>query len=106
MPLLIPTLDTNGWDAVRSVIYQIRKDAPDGEVIKEGMLAEYESGWTPFGPDYPLRKVYGMPMVFGVPKGAKKDGKLLANQNVFAVKMYRAASAEGEDMGFAGCSSA
>ena len=82
------TLDTNGWDAVRSIVYQIRSDSPDGQVVKEDLLVSCESGWIPFGEDYPLRKIYGMPMAFGVPKGAKKDGQLLPNQNVFAVKMY------------------
>jgi len=79
-------------------VYQIRSDSPDGQVVKEDLLVSCESGWIPFGEDYPLRKIYGMPMAFGVPKGAKKDGQLLPNQNVFAVKMYRHGLLERDGM--------
>ena len=87
--LFFATLDPHGWDAIRSIIYQIRGHAPDGPVLKEGVVARASSGWDPFHEGVSLRKIHGMPMAFGVPKGAMRNGKPLPNQNVFAVKWYR-----------------
>ena len=64
------TLDPIGWDAVKSIIYQIRSDAPDGPVLNEGIVCSAISGWDPFNEGATLRKVHGMPMAFGTPKGA------------------------------------
>ena len=92
--LFFSTLDPNGWDAVRSIVYQLREESPDGPVLKEGMVAQYLSGWDPLGLGISLRKAHGMPMAFGVPKGATRNGKPMPNQNVFAVKWYRRALLE------------
>ena len=86
--LFISTLNTEGWDLVRSVIYQIRVDAPDGPVIKEGVLAAMEDDWRPLDNDLVFRKIYGMPHVMGVPQNASRRGKPFPNNNVFAVKAY------------------
>src|SRR4051812_47763145 len=43
---------THGYRVVddeRSVLYQIRKDAPDGDVIKEGFLGKAIHDWRPDG---------------------------------------------------------
>jgi len=90
------TLDIGSWDAVHSVIYQIRDGAPDGPVLREGMLMPAESGWQPEPGGETLRKVFGMPMAFGVPKDALRNGKPYPNANVFAVQAYRRAMLEQE----------
>jgi len=87
--LFFSTLDPNGWDAVKSILYQIRADAPDGAIVREGVLIPAQDGWEPEPGARRFRKVYGMPMAFGVPKGALRRGKPYPNANVFAVKTYR-----------------
>ena len=37
--LFSSTLDLSGWDAVRSILYQLRTDAPNGPALKEGPSA-------------------------------------------------------------------
>jgi hypothetical protein len=83
------TLDPSGWDAVKSIIYQIRSDAPDGPVLNEGLVCPAISGWDPLNEGATLRKVHGMPMAFGTPKGALRDGLPIPGANVFVVKWYR-----------------
>ena len=87
--LFASTLDPNGWDAVRSIIYQIRASALDGPVVCEGLVTPAISGWDPLDQGMTLRKVHGMPMAFGVPKGAIRADEPMPNANVFVVKWYR-----------------
>ena len=87
--LLFSTLDTHGWDACRSIIYQLRSGSPDGGLVKEGVVAAAASGWDPFSQGISLRKSHGMPMAFGVPKSAQQGGEPFLNENVFVVKWYR-----------------
>jgi hypothetical protein len=85
---------TRGWRGVdddRSIVYQLRKDSPDGPVIKEGMCAR-AGEWEPFGPGKTpgegkiYFKQHGHPVVFGVPHGAVIDGKAAPHANVFVAK--------------------
>lgn len=80
-----------GVDDERSIIYQVRRDAPDGPVLKEGFLARAVAGWEPEGvPPAPDGKAYfkqhGHAVAFGVPKGALIDGKLAPNANLFVAQ--------------------
>src|SRR5213595_995470 len=72
-----------GVDDERSVLYQIRKDAPDGDVLREGFLGKAINDWRPDGvPAPPEGKSYfkqlGHAVAFGVPKGAVIGGKAAA----------------------------
>jgi hypothetical protein len=80
-----------GVDDERSVIYQVRRDAPDGEVLKEGFLAQAVADWRPEGvPPAPEGKAYfkqhGHAVAFGVPKGAVIGGKPAPNGNLFVAQ--------------------
>ena len=85
----VATLDPHGWDSNHSIIYQIRSGAPDGPIVKEGVLAPVIEGWDPFDQGLSLTKPMGMAVSFGVPKGALCNGKPAANANVFVIKWYR-----------------
>src|SRR5262245_9361738 len=45
--ILCNTRSFRGVDDQRSVIYQLRKGAPDGPVLKEGFLAQSINDWDP-----------------------------------------------------------
>src|SRR5207244_13056432 len=38
-----------GVDDERSIVYQVRRDAPDGAVLKEGFVARGQANWLPAG---------------------------------------------------------
>lgn len=61
------TVDCRGADFWRSVMYQVRAEAPDGRVLRSGIIARLEEIGTPFGKRYPCWKGHGNPNVFGVP---------------------------------------
>ena len=75
--------NTHGWRGVddeRSIVYQVRRDAPDGPVLKEGWLVRTRNDWLPFGVAAPPAgksyvKQHGHMVAFGVPKGVFIDGK-------------------------------
>lgn len=80
-----------GVDDERSIIYQLRREAPDGLVIKEGFLVQAKDNWRPEGvPPPPEGKTYfkqhGHMVSFGVPRGALRDGQPLPQANVFVAK--------------------
>jgi hypothetical protein len=80
-----------GVDDERSIIYQLRGEAPNGPLLKEGFLARADPDWNPEGvPPPPEGKTYfkqhGHMVAFGVPRGAVFDGKPLPQANVFAAK--------------------
>src|SRR5207302_211593 len=80
-----------GVDDERSIVYQVRRDAPDGAVLKEGLLVRTLNDWKPNGvPAAPEGKSYvkqhGHMVAFGVPKGALLDGKPAAHANVFVAQ--------------------
>lgn len=82
-----------GVDDERSIIYQIRRDAPDGAVLKEGFLSQGREDWFP--PDFDksfltaeqtIFKQHGHMTAFGVPQGAKIDGRTPPHAGLFVVK--------------------
>lgn len=80
-----------GVDDERSIIYQLRRDAPDGPVVKEGFLARSAANWLPGGvPPPPAGKSYfkqhGHMVAFGVPKGAVIGGRPAPSANVFVAQ--------------------
>jgi hypothetical protein len=84
--IFIATKDPSGWDATRSIVYQVRGGSPDGTLLKEGRIQSYRSGWDPFDEGVSLRKSHGAPIAFGVPSGAVHQGKRMPNENVFVLK--------------------
>ena len=86
--IVFGTLDPRGWDTNRSILYQIRNAAPDGTVIKEGIIEKARSGWDPLGAGHRFRKVNAVPKVFGVPKGALRHGKPIPTANHFVVNWF------------------
>jgi hypothetical protein len=76
------TLDPGGWDAVRSVIYQIRADAPNGPLVKEGLIEPYRSGWDPLNEGISLRKSHGSTLAFEVPSPQNSQKKIVRSCNV------------------------
>ena len=89
--LFFAGLDPRGWDANHSVIYQLRADAPDGRIITWGLIDRTVEDWDPFGRGDRYFKACGMPIGFGVPKGATCRGVAIPHANVFVVKWYRLA---------------
>lgn len=85
------TLDLRGWDGVKSIVYQLRSNTPDGPVIKEGLIVSSQEDWDLPGVKGSFSKRCGTPVVFGVPKGAVSSGRLLENGNLFVLKWYRSA---------------
>lgn len=77
-----------GVDDERSIVYQVRKDGPDGPVIKEGFLVQTLDDWKPPGapstpPGRSFVKQHGHIVLCGVPKGAIIDGKPASHANTF-----------------------
>lgn len=87
--IFFATLDPAGWDCNRSIVYQLRRDAPDGPVLAEGLIDRGIDDWDPLERGDELIKSCGMPIAFGVPRGATLQGKPLAHANVFVIKWYR-----------------
>jgi hypothetical protein len=91
--LVYATRGFRGVDDDRSIVYQLRKGAFDGPVVKEGFLARAVEDWKDFG-DGTLAppegktfiKQHGHPVVFGVLRGAMRAGKPAGNANVFVAK--------------------
>jgi hypothetical protein len=81
-------LDPRGSDANGSILYQIRADAPDGRIIREGSVYRVDDKWDPLGRGDRLSKCAGMPIAFGVPMGAVLGGRPMPNANVFVLKWY------------------
>ena len=73
-------------DDDRSIVWQLRQDAPDGPVLKEGFFSQAVGGWNPKGGDRTYFKQHGHPVLFGVPKGACIRGKGLPHDNLFVAK--------------------
>jgi hypothetical protein len=83
---------TRGWrnvDDDRSIIYQLRADQPDGELIREGMLRRTIDDWDPDGDGSRHVMQLGHPIVFGVPRGAVIDGRPAPQANVFVASWRR-----------------
>ncbi len=86
--VLYGTVDPRGHDTNRSIFYQIRQGAPDGAVLKEGVIEKAISGWDPLGVGHNFRKINAVVKVFGVPKGAMRNGQPLPTANHFVAKWY------------------
>ena len=80
------TRGMDGWDSDRSAVYQLRRNAPDGPVIKEGMLDAGIYDWDPLGDGNLCFKQHGHPAAFGVPKGALMHGETAPHANLFVIK--------------------
>ncbi len=96
--ILFGTSDPRGHDTSRSIFYQIRKNGPDGEVIKEDLVEKARSGWDPHGLGHNLWKVNALPKVFGVPKGALRNGKPIPSANHFVAKWFVRAGMEKDGL--------
>ncbi len=86
--VLYGSVDPRGHDINRSIFYQLRQGAPDGAVLKEGIIELAISGWDPLGVGHNFRKINAVVKVFGVPKGALRNGEPLPTANHFVVKWY------------------
>jgi hypothetical protein len=80
-----------GVDDERSIIYQVRRDAPDGAVLKEEFFARGEMDWkvpglSPLADGNVYYKQHGHMVAFGVPKGALVGGKPAPHANLFVAK--------------------
>ena len=87
--VLYSTHGYRGVDDERSILYQVRRDEPDGAVLKEGFLVRTLNDCKPDGvPVFPegkrIVKQHGHMVAFGVPKGALIGGKSASHANVFA----------------------
>jgi hypothetical protein len=86
--ILFGTVDPRGHDTNRSLFYQIRKESPDGDIIKEGVIEKARSNWDPLGLGHEFRKINAVVKVFGVPKGALLNGQPIPSANHFVAKWY------------------
>ena len=90
--ILYATRQFRGNDDDCSIVYQIRADRPDGDVLTEGMLARSVNDWQPEGPGTPTYvKQHGSPTCFGVPKGARIGGRPALSGNLFVLQWRRVA---------------
>ena len=84
--LLYATRGFRTVDDDRSVVYQLRADAPDGRVLREGMISRSVSDWDPLNDGGRHFKQHGHPVAFGVPAGALVDGRPAPHANLFVIK--------------------
>jgi hypothetical protein len=91
--VLYMTHGFRGVDDERSIIYQLRRAAPDGPVMKEGFLARAQADWDPLGEGGRSAgqgkcyfKQHGHMVAFGVPKGALIGGRSVPHANLFVAK--------------------
>ena len=86
--LVYATRRFRGNDDDCSIVYQLRADHPDGELIREGMLARSTEDWRPHGTPEGVsyKKEHRSPAAFGLPKGACIGGREPPHSNVFAIR--------------------
>jgi hypothetical protein len=84
--IVYATRGLRGTDDDRSIVWQLRRDAPDGPVVKEGFLSRALEDWEPLGDGRMFFKQHGHPVAFGVPQGAVIGGKPAPHANVFVAK--------------------
>ena len=82
--IIFETRGFRGLDDNRSIVYQVRKDAPHGRVLAEGILDKAVQDWDPAGDGSHYVKLCNHSVVFGVPKGAVIDGRPVRHAGVFA----------------------
>ena len=93
--LLNSTLRFLGVDDNRSGLFEIRKGAYDGDLVKEGAIVRSIDDWDPLGDGSAHVRQHGHFTAFGVPKGAVIGGRTPPHANVFAVKWRRVARMYG-----------
>ncbi len=81
--VIFETRGFRGVDDNRSVIYQVRKDAPYGPVLSEGCLDKAIQDWDPLGNGRHYVKLCNHSVAFGVPAGALINGQTAPNAGVF-----------------------
>lgn len=91
------TLETSGWDLPRAIIVQIRRGGPDGQIVREVELAGRDETFDPLGRGDRLLKAVGSGKVFGVPCGARIDGRAAAHAGLFVARWYRKAFLPSDD---------
>ena len=85
------TLGFLGVDDARSGVYQVRADAYDGPVLREGFIVRSVDDWDPLNDGSAHVRQHGHFTALGVPRGAVVGGKTPGHANVFAVKWRRVA---------------
>jgi hypothetical protein len=84
--ILYATRGLRGTDDDRSIVWQLRRAAPDGPVIREGFLSRAVDDWEPLGNGRKFFKQHGHPVAFGVPQGALIGGQPAPHANLFVAK--------------------
>jgi len=83
--ILYSTRAYRGDDDEKSGVYQVRADAFDGPLLKEGWICRTRDDWDLFGDGKKYVRQHGHPTAFGLPKGAIVNGRRQAHENLFAV---------------------
>jgi len=78
-----------GNDDHRSVVYQVRANNSDGEVLSEGYLDPQTMDWDPLGDGSKYVKLCTHLTAFGVPEGARINGKRVDHEGCFAALWTR-----------------
>ncbi|RKX33004.1 MAG: hypothetical protein DRP71_11220 [Verrucomicrobia bacterium] len=89
-----------GVDDNCSVVYQIRRDTPDGVVLTEGYLDPSIDDWDPVGNGGRFVRQGNHSIAFGVPKGALFEGHRVPHENVFVVAWGNHARALDPESGY------
>ncbi len=84
--LVYATRSWRGVDDDRSIIYQLRQGSPDGKILAEGILAHAVDNWHKHDEQHTFVKQHGQPAVFGVPRGAIRNGESPPHAGIFVVK--------------------
>jgi len=82
------TYSIRGWRGIDdewALAFQIRDRAPDGKVIKEGLLRQKKNDWDPLASGEKMVRQYGHPVAFGIPRGAMINGQRPCNENIIAL---------------------
>jgi hypothetical protein len=78
-------------DDDHSIVYQVRKDSSVGPVLKEGFLQRTVDDYDPLGDGSSNVCILRHAMAFGVPLGARVDGRRVPHENVFVAQWSRSA---------------
>ena len=87
--LLYTSRGWRGTDDNTSVIFQIRRDAYDGPLIKEGRLTRSIDDWDPLEDGKRYIKAHVHPLIFGVPQKVLIDGRVPEHSGLFVVMWHR-----------------
>jgi len=87
--VIYETRGFRGNDDNRSVVYQVRRDTPDGEVLSENYFDQARADWDPLGDGRRFVKLCNHSVAFGVPEGAVIAGKPVKHAGCFAASWRR-----------------